>query len=176
MRKLLLVILIACSGPVAKAEPFAALGTSLAFEQSPDGRTIETRQPFAVRGGYRFRMLDVYLDYQTYSASQGTELVRVGRTHHEWVMSARRIFFKKWKARPYGALGLGVQHDVVETTLGEEEARDVGLAQAVLAASLGVQVKVWKSFDLQFESRLATSQNYSPNPLLSLIFLGGWSF
>ena len=76
----LLVILLLLVGASAKAEPFAALGMSLNFEQAPDGRTIETRQPLAVRGGYRFQPVDVYLDYQTFNATQGTPLVHVART------------------------------------------------------------------------------------------------
>lgn len=145
------------NGTRAQAQAIASIGTQLAFEYGSNGRSFETRQPFALRGGYRFAQGDLYLEYGRFRTSQGSPMVQVERTHTDWLLWARRAFFTNWKFAPYAALGAGVQYEKIETTLGSERSSSTGTPQFLASAAGGFTSSVTEKLELQIESRLSSS-------------------
>lgn len=177
------LVLITCGfgalmglGSQARAHGFGSVGTELVYEYGSNGRTLETRQPFSLRGGYRVPVADVYVEYTRFSISQGSPLVQVRRTHHEALAWARRFFFQDWKLWPYLAVGVGAQFETIETTLGDETAKSTGSPQPVFGGVMGLSASVWRGLEVQLEGGLSVSSGFSPNPKPGFGFHVGWGF
>lgn len=158
------------------ASPIVALGANLVFESSTDGRRLETRHPFSIRGGYRFSWADAYLEYANFRESTGSQMTFISRQHHEIVLWGRKFLNSSWQTSPYAALGAGLEFDEVTTNFGSQHADDQSSPQAMAAAALGVRVVVWENLDLQFEGRLSVAPDYSPNPMPALGIVAGLTF
>lgn len=158
------------------AQVIGSLGQNLLFESGNNGRSIDTRQPLALRGGYRFDAGDLYLEYSKFRSAQGTPSVQVVREHGEWLMWARRIFSGEMKFAPYAAGGAGVQRDEVETTIPGETKKDRGEFRPVVAIAGGFHAVVRGGLELQLEAKTAASSSYAPNPLMGLAFFVGYQF
>lgn len=159
-----------------RAEGIAALGTGMTFETSTDGRTIETRQPFSVRGGYRFPWVDTYLEFNTFHTSSGNPTVFITREHDEWLLWGTHAFRKDWPISPFVGAGLGIESERVTTSLGAESSRDGGDPQSMAAAVCGLRSTLWKTLDLALESRLSFASHFQPNPLFGLGVVAGYLF
>lgn len=164
------------ASPRAEARALVAFGTHLVFERGADGRAFETRQPFSLRAGYRFEIGDADLEYQSFSTSLGTPMVQVARTHRELIAWGRRVFVPSWRMAPYGALGVGVQYDTVETTMGMETSEAVGRFEPLFSAAAGFSAAVHEKVELLLESRFTFSSGYSPNPVPGFGLILGWRF
>lgn len=160
----------------ADASVLVSVGTQLVFENASDGRTLEGRQPFALRGGYRFELGDLYLEYTRFSVSDGSEMVAVERTHHEWQLWGRRVLVPQWKLKPYLAAGLGLQYDNVETTLSGATTKTSGDPRFLSSVAAGLTAVVWERLEMQMEAMLSGSENFSPNPRAGFGIYVGWSF
>lgn len=160
----------------ASAQAILSVGQNLLFENGNNGRSIDTQQPLSVRGGYRFGIRDLYLEYSSFQSAQGTPSVQVVREHSEWLAWGRRVLAPKMKFAPYAAAGLGLQYDKIETTIPGESKRDQGEPHPVLALASGFLVAVREGLELQLEVKAASSSNYAPNPLMGLAFFVGYRF
>jgi hypothetical protein len=169
-------LLLLFTAPAAFAEPIMAIGVNTVYETAADGRTIESKTPVSVRGGYRFEIADVFLEYTNFRSSSGTSMVYVSREHQELIAWARHILRPDWRFSPYAALGVGVQNDHIDTVLASQTSSDNGALQAMAAASAGVRARIYDQLDLQFEGRLAVSPEYAPNPLFGFGLAVGLSF
>ena len=89
---LLAQILIASHS--ANAGVLAGVGGNLTFEYGTNGRTYEVRQPFSLRGGYRFQLADFYLEYSSFATSQATSFLEVERMHYEFIAWARKTIMR----------------------------------------------------------------------------------
>lgn len=160
----------------AQAEVLASLGTQLVFETESSGRAYDKNQPISLRAGYRFPWADLYAEYSSVQESDGTEMVKVSRKHQELLGWGRHLFMKRWKFRPYGAAGLGLQSEKVDTALGAEVAHTKGEPKGLLAAALGGTALVSKHIDIQVESRLTHVPAEAVKTRLSFGFFVGAVF
>ncbi len=158
------------------AGPLASLGTQMSFEYDADGRNYEIRQPLSLRGGYRFRHLDLYLEFSRFTQSNQVSYLQIKREHTEWIGWARHIFRNKWIAQPYGALGFGIQYDTVTTNFANDSARDEGTPYSLASLAGGVRFLIAKRLNIDLEGRASVSETYAPNPLLGAGLYAGWSF
>ena len=153
-----------------------AIGINTVYETAADGRTMETRQPVSVRGGYRFPVADVFLEYTNFRVSDGTTMVYVSREHQELILWARHLLRSDWAFTPYAGIGVGAQNDHVDTVLSKQTSNDNGALQSMATASVGLRALVLEKLELQFEGRLAVSPEYAPNPLFGFGVAVGLSF
>lgn len=175
---LLFIAVLGCffASERAHAQVFTSIGTELLFEYAPNGRALEARQPFSVRGGYRFTAGDLYLDYSQFKASEGAAVVQVERTHHEWLVWGRRILFPEWRLKPFLAAGVGVQYENVDTTLNGETTKTSGDPRLLSSLATGLSAVVWEKLEVQVEAAISGSENFSPNPRASFGLHVGWVF
>ncbi len=160
-----------------RADVIAAVGAGFSFVTESDGRTIDAEQPLLIRGGYRFQnAVDVYLEYSTYSASDGNASLYVSKRHNEFLTWARHIFYPTWLVSPYLAAGAGFEYDKIQTTLGAEVSNESGSPYAMGALAGGMRIAFWQPLDLQIEGRATFAGDNSTNPTLGCNFLLGVSF
>ena len=164
------------SMPQAHAGVLIAAGTGSRFEYQTDGRTLLTRHPIDVRAGYGFPFMDAYLEYQNFSTSDGLALASVGRSHHELIAWAKRIFLPDWQVKPYAALGSGVQFDEITTSFNGESSKATGRPELLFTGAFGASVTLYDGLEVQLEARLVASSNYAPNPLPEVDFFVGYRF
>lgn len=169
-------LVVSTLSSVALAGPFAGLGGNVTFEYASNGRTVEARQPFSLRGGYRFSKADVYLEYSSFSYDQGTPMLSVERTHREASLWARRLLVPEWKLTPFAAAGVGFQRDEATTSFGSEADRAVGDWLPTFGVAMGVDVTMFQYVNVTLEGRASTSSNYAPNPLMAVAFFIGCMF
>ena len=160
----------------ARAEVIAAAGVQLDFATAADGRSISTNEPFVLRAGCRFQYLDVYLEFENYTASDGGPGLYVSTQHQEWLTWARYMFTQKSRVAPYVAVGAGVEIQRVETDLGDQVSKESGAPVFETAAATGLRINVWSNLDVEFEGRLTSASDLAPNPMFGLGALVGWSF
>jgi hypothetical protein len=172
----LLLSMVLVLSLTARAGVLLSAGSNLAFEYANNGRTFESRQPFALRGGYRFDDGDLLLERSTFSVAQGTAAVKVRRSHEEWLAWARRVFGSPLALKPYAALGGGLQSEKVETTLNGATTTNGGRAQALAAAAAGFTAETIEGVTIDLELRASTSSGYSPNPIPQFGFFVGWRY
>lgn len=169
MRVAFVIILLVVFSSTVQAGVIGSLGTNLTYEYAADGRTMEYRNPFSLRAGYRFRPVDAYFEYSRFQVNDdGTPMVGVWREHQEFIFWMRRLQPINPRVSPYGAIGTGYQIDRVETRFAHESAGASDVPQPLVAIAAGLRFVINKSFDLQIEARAAASPTYSPNPLLGL--------
>jgi hypothetical protein len=170
---LLLVVVLVVAAGVAHAGPIASVGSNFVFEQAPDGRNYDIQNALNVRGGYRFPLADIYLEYSQFTSSTQVGVIATERTHSEWLAWGRYLFLKPWYVQPYLAAGLGVQSETIRTTFLTSSARDEGTPLAVGTAAAGVRALFFERLSLELEGRASFSRTYAPNPLLGVgLFLG----
>jgi len=177
MKSWLLVLLIVFL-PLARAQagPIFALGANVVFETSTDGRSYEARQPVSVRGGYRFDLMDTYLEYSNFRVSSGSNMIFVWRERQEVLVWARKLLNSAWQVSPYIAIGAGFGFEHVATNFGMQHTDDQSDPTGMAAGALGARLVVWENLDLQIEGRLAFAPDFSPNPLPGFGFAAGLSF
>lgn len=173
---MLLAFIVLTPFSPAQAAPFVAFGSQMVFETSANGRTVEARKPFSVRGGYRFDDSDLYLEYTSYRLSEGESYVAVRLEHQEFLGWIRHVAEPSWPLSPYMAAGIGAGNDHVETVFGAEEVRDAGAPQVITAVAAGCLANLTRMVDLQLESRLAIHSGSSTSPVLGLAASLGWKF
>lgn len=171
-----LVLVFLGVAPAAHAAPIFALGGNVVFETSTDGRSLEARQPLSVRGGYRFDLMDTYLEYSNFRVSSGSTMTYVWREHQEFILWGRKLLDNRWSVSPYAAFGAGFEYEHVTTNFGMQHTDDQSDPVAMAAAALGVRFVVWEGLDLQLEGRLGFAPDFSPNPLPGVGIVAGWSF
>ncbi len=174
--RIVLALFAFCFVAQAGASPIAELGGSVVFERAADGKGIESRQPFAMHGGYRFEQADVFFEYSSFRASEGTSMIFVSREHQEFMLWARHAFFAHWRAAPYLALGGGFYYETIDTDLGAETSRETGSTESLYAAATGLRFAVTRAFEVSFETRASYAQAFVPSPLISVGLLAGFSF
>ncbi len=164
----LLFVVFLCTGMVASAAPLVSVGLGVIYEKSSDGRTIETRTPYAIGGGYRFSELDVHVEYSMFRAGDGESLVKVDREYHEFMLWARRFFLPEWSVQPYAGAGIGLQFEKVETSFDQEVSRETGDPGAVYAAKAGMRFPLDRHFEALIEGKVAVAARYPSEPLWGL--------
>ena len=173
----LLVFPLVCIGVrPAQAGPMASIGSVVSFTQAPDGRNYQIEGAFALRGGYRFRLADTYLEYSRYSRSESVGTFGVDRVHSEWILWGRHVFEIPWFIQPYAAGGLGLQFESVSTTFGSDSAKDDGTPELSGNLAFGIRKIIFQRLNLELEGRMGVSRTNAPNPLLGVGFLVGWNF
>lgn len=172
MRLILLFVLV-FSASVTQAGPIGSVGSAFVFEQSADGRNYDIQQPVVFRGGYRFPVIDFYLEYSRFDSGDQVGVVSTEREHSEWLFWSRYLFLKSWYVQPYLAGGLGWQSETVRTTFMGASSRDDGTPLAVGTVASGFRVLFFERVSLELEGRASFSRTYAPNPLLGVgVFLG----
>ena len=162
-------------GSVAQAEVLASIGTSMVYELSASGRSYESKQPWAVRGGYRFSLADLYAEYSHVASSQGSGLVQVGKSRDEFLGWTRYVV-KGWSLRPFGAIGAGFVSQTVSTQFSDQGDNIKGEPDPVVAASLGLIWPVMSHFEISLEGRAESSAAFSPNPMMGVSLFGSAKF
>jgi hypothetical protein len=165
---------------VGASGPLVEVGGNLAFEYANNGRTLESRQPVALRGGYRFDGVDLFLEHDSFSYSQGTPAVQVRRSHQEWIFWGRRLFappgLEEIRLKPFAAGGIGARADKVETTLNGVTTTNTGRAEPLGALAGGFEAITADGFSLDVEIRATLSSGYAPNPVPGFGLFAGWRF
>lgn len=160
--------------------PLVEIGGNLAFEYANNGRTLESRQPVALRGGYRFDEVDLLLEHDSFSYSQGTPAVQVRRSHQEWIFWGRHLFvapgLEEIRLKPFAAGGIGARTDKVETTLNGITTTNTGRAEPLVALAGGFEAITADGFSVDVEIRATLSSGYAPNPVPGFGLFAGWRF
>lgn len=165
---LTLASLVSLVGVSARAEMLASLGTSVMFESSSNGRTLDQRQPWALRGGYRFERFDVYAEYARFgNATTGTSYVGVTRKQEQLLLWGRHVV-RQFRLMPYAAVGVGALAETIETRLGTEERTDSGRPEAAFAGAVGAIAPITQWCEVSLEGRAETSPAYAPHPVFGL--------
>lgn len=158
---------------VRQGAVIAALGASTVIQYESNGRELGVRGAYSVRGGYSFRLADMYFEYLGSRRSTGAGVVNVTSTRSEYLLWGKYVFLKSWKVRPFIAAGAGMGYDMVDTHLYDESQAHAGALEPVGALVGGWQWRFWK-MELNSEARVTAAESYNPNPTLSLgVFLGG---
>jgi hypothetical protein len=161
---------------VGMGDVIVAGGTGLSFITNVDGHSVDTVETFSIRGGYRFPQVDLYLEFNGYTVSDGNSTLYVSREHQEWIMWSRHIFHPEWVVAPYVSAGAGFQYDTIQTNLNTDNSNEQGSAQALGVLGGGVRITIWQQLDLQIEARASYSADNVPDPTVGCGFLFGWSF
>lgn len=167
MNRLLFVVIFVLFAGSARAEVLASLGTSVVFEPASNGRSLDQRQPWSVRGGYRFDRFDVYAEYSRFDVGTGTSLVGVTRKQ-EKALAWGRVTLLPWRLAPYVAAGAGVLSERVETRFGEDTRTDSGRPEPVVALAGGAATPLARWCELGLEGRLESSSAYAPGVVFGL--------
>lgn len=176
VRRFILVLLVVAASASARAETLASLGTTMLFETSASGRTFDQRQPWAIRGGYRFERFDVYAEFARFLApSNGTSFVSVARQQDQLLLWGRHVV-RKWRVTPFGAAAVGALTEKIETKLGNEERTDSGRPEPVLALAAGAIAPIAEWCEISLETRAETSPAYAPHPVFGLSVFGSAKF
>jgi len=161
----------------SSATPIVGVGANVVYESSADGRQYVARQPISLRGGYRFSLADIYLEYTNFRvADSGTSMLYVAREHQEFLLWGRRIIRADWVVSPTAALGLGFEYDRVKTSFGAQSSEESGSPLAIMASALGARVQIVEYLDLQIEGRLSFGSGSQPEPLFGFGIAFGASF
>lgn len=149
----------------AEAGTLASVGTSMTYSLDTSGRNYEADVPIAVRGGYRFRVADVYAEVALFSTkTTGTEMIEVGSRNIEFLLWVRKPLALTRSLSLYGAAAVGGHQETVTTTYSTSKYRDQGLTEMVGALAGGLQYRLSKVIEASVEARLSAAESYSPSP------------
>lgn len=146
-------------GPLAKAEWLGDFGGQVRAFRQNDARTLESRNPLAIRGGIRRRKYDIYLEYAQWKNAAGNGYIDVTETHQDLLMWFRKILIPDWKGLPYMAIGVGATRGLVKTELNSVAEVQHGLLEPLAKAALGGFIQVIQNIQLSVEM---TAQIPSP--------------
>ena len=171
--KYLFVLLCLFAGTQAHAQAIGSVGGSIVVEQESDGRDYRASIPWALRGGYSFRLADVYLEYAQASRSDGSGEMQVATDRQEFLLWGKHVFLKRWKFRPFAAAGVGFGNEFVNTKIGSLSQAHIGETLPVAALVGGWQWTL-QYFELNLETRLSAAEYYHPNPAFSVGLFAGF--
>ncbi len=160
----------------AHATMTSSLGSMMTFERATNGRAIDTRLPWALRGGYRFGLTDFEIEYSSFATSQGTAMVQVKRERQEVMFWVRRTFASHWPLKPYLSGALGLLREQAETVFGSAMGLNVGEPTTVFNVALGARAQIASNLEIDLGPRFGISESYVPNPQLSFSFFISWIF
>lgn len=176
MKKFLIASIFLLFGSVSFADTIVGVGAQLFYERNSDGRTIETRSPFSLHGGYRFEEADLYFEYSMFRASESESFVAVTRDRHEFLFWARHLFKNRWQVAPYLGMGIGFHVERVETSFNRELKSEMGAPDSVIAFNGGLSLPISRHFEVLVETRLSAAARYAPNPTWGLGAAAGFRF
>lgn len=153
------------------------IGVGVVGEKQNNNQAFDFRFMPTLRGGVDFGPHEVLLELGGFQSESGASGVEMKRQHEQIDLWYRYLFLAGNSiGTPFGGIAIGAQRDEVQTDYFGQTSDDTGQYLAQFSVAGGYRFDVLKPFVFSGEVRLATSSNYNPRVLPSLLLGLGFIF